>query len=144
MTGEPAPQHSRPLWLAAFITAILTPVGYFFVLMLVSLVRGEFSAESSFRALGFLFFVVLAPSLGAMYLIGMPLALLLRSQGLLTVPYLMACAIGTGVSTIALLTALIAQDFPVLEVLGWGLVLGALAGIVFCVSAGIRFRSARA
>jgi hypothetical protein len=135
-----AAQHSRPLWLAAFLTSILTPVAYLLALSLVSVAKGEYSSELAFRGAGFMFFVGLLPALGAMYCIGLPLVLLLRSQGLLTIAYVLIGAIVAGNFTMVALVSVVARSPLVAEVFAWGSGLGLLAGLIFCIAAGIPFR----
>lgn len=144
MNPAPEPQHSRPLWMAALITAVATPVAYLLTLVLVSLIRGDYSSELAFRGAGFLFFVGLPPALGAMFFIGLPLVLLLRSQDLLTVGYVLVGAMGAGVLTLVALVLFVARSPLEFAVLTWGAGLGLFAGLIFCLAAGIPFRRSRA
>ena len=140
MNPQPQPQHSRPLWLGALIAAIATPIAYFLALFLVGYLRGDLSTELFFRSLGFLVIFGLPPVLGVVFLVGLPFTLLLRSQGLLTAPYVIAGAAIAGILTMVVLVNIIAQSRLEPEVFGWGAGLGLFAGLIFCLAAGIRFR----
>jgi hypothetical protein len=143
VNAPPGKQHARPLWLAAFLTAILTPVLYLLGFTLIALVGGEFSSELAFRSLGFMFLFGLLPALGAMYFVGLPLVMLLRSQRLLTSWYVLAGAVAVGILTMAVLVTVIMKSPFEPLVLVWGAGLGAFAGVIFCISAGIPFRERR-
>jgi len=140
VSGAPPTQHSRPLWLAALITALLTPAIFFGVLLAINLVRGEASGELAFRGMGFLIFFGLPLSLGATYLVGLPLALLLRSQQLLAPKYVIPGAALVGATILSVLTLTILRTTLTLQAIAVGLGVGAVAGIVFCLTAGIAFR----
>ena len=143
MTSPPAAQHSRPLWLAAFLTAILTPVLYLLGFTLLALAGGEYSSELAFRSVGIMFLFGLLPALGAMFFVGLPLVLLLRSQRLLTSLYVLAGAVAVGILTMTVLVTIVMKSPLAPLVLAWGAGLGAFAGVIFCVSAGIPFRERR-
>jgi hypothetical protein len=137
-------QHSRPLWLAASLTAIVTPVAYLLALTLFSLVRGDYSSELLFRGAGFMLFAGFVPALIAMFVVGLPLVLLLKSQNLLTVGYVLIGAAVAGILTMIALVVFVARSRLGIEAFALGAGLGVFAGLIFCIAAGIPFRRPRA
>jgi hypothetical protein len=140
VTSPHPAQHSRPLWVAALVSALFVPVAFFCALLAVNAVRGEASGESTFRGIGFVFLFGLPLSLGATYLVGLPFALLLRSQRLLTVKYVVAGAALLGAFAIVGLTFVVLRAPVTLDAVAVGVAVGAIAGLVFCATAGVAFR----
>jgi len=132
---------SFPLWFAALVTAISVPFACWVVLFVIEVALGGSPfGEEIMRSLGAMMFIGIPMSLLVMFLLGYPLALLLRRFGKLSA--LTVCA---GGAVIGALFALASSDnIPVHEV-DPQLVLfaagaGLFAGIVFCLVAGIPFR----
>jgi len=125
---------------AALITALFTPVLFFVALLAINLLRGEPIGEPAFRGMGFMVLFGLPISLGATYLAGLPLALLLRSQHLLTPKYVIPGAALLGATTLSVLTLTVMRTTLTPDAMAVGLGVGTIAGIVFCLTAGIAFR----
>ncbi len=143
MSGARQSQHSRPLWVATLITPLVTPLAYLLVLLTIDYTSDHHSPESIFRAIGILYFVGMPLAFGAMFLVGLPLVLLLRSQQLLTTGYVLIGSTVVGMLTMAAFSGLMDGRWnPVLTL--WGLGLGLFAGFVFCLAAGIPFRRSHA
>jgi hypothetical protein len=132
VTSPHPAQHSRPLWVAALVSALFVPVAFFCALLAVNAVRGEASGESTFRGIGFVFLFGLPLSLGATYLVGLPFAL--------TVKYVVAGAALLGAFAIAGLTFVVLRAPVTFDAVAVGVAVGAIAGLVFCATAGVAFR----
>jgi hypothetical protein len=135
-----APQHSRPLWLASLVTPFVALIAWFVVVAALDVARSGPGSEVAFRMFGAIVMLGLPPAYGAMFLVGLPLLLLMRSQRMLTGPNV--CLLATIVAVLTLITffALIAEGWPEVELLGWSVVIGLLAGVTFCLVAGISLR----
>jgi hypothetical protein len=134
-------QHSRPLWVASLASPVAALAGCFLVLCGMELATGKRLA--ALEALDFLEVIAtfgLPIALVAMFFMGLPLVMLMRSQRMLTAENVCAAAtVIAVVATFGFLTLIGAWPDP--DVLIWVPVMGALAGAVFCLVAGIRFRS---
>ena len=141
--NDPAPQHTRPLWLAGLITAISVPLACWAAIIVIEVANGgSFFGEEVMRSLGALMFFGLPMSFIIMFVVGYPLVLALRHFGRLS-----ALNICAGGAAIGVLFALIGSRFipagqidPELVLFAGGA--GLIAGIVFCLVAGIPFRRA--
>lgn len=139
-------QHSRPLFLGAICGAIAP------VLLLAGLLM--MSSDRVVVPVVLVFLIALPLTLCASVVLGIPLALWLRSKGWLTA--LPVCAVGLVVGAIAMASFNYQiNHFPQMNdqsLAGWiawnsakrgivpGAILGAVSAVAFCIGAGIRLR----
>ncbi|MBC8024374.1 MAG: hypothetical protein H7Y89_00135 [Steroidobacteraceae bacterium] len=121
------------------IAALATPAVFYGGLLAVYLIRGESIGELGFRGLGFLILFVLPLSLGAACFVGLPLVLLLRSQNLLTPRYVIFGAALLGATALSVLTIAVMREALTFGAIAVGVGVGVVAGVVFCLAAGIAF-----
>ena len=140
MNQAPPLQHKRPLWVAALLAWITGPVVFALYLH-----ASEFIENGNFHASTFNFAMTVILGLGsvisavAMFLMGLPLALWFRRHGWLAAPLVCLTATGVGALALGLFFWVTDRGPPTFGLWLLGAALGAVSGIVFCVSAGLRW-----
>jgi hypothetical protein len=139
VNGAGEPQHSRPLWVASIVTPVAALGAGFVVLCALTVANGGELGSAVLEMLRLLAVLGLPLATGAMFLIGLPLVLLMRSQRMLTAENV--CVAATVIATVSLFGILgILGAWLDVEYLVFTPVIGAFAGAVFCLVAGIPFR----
>jgi hypothetical protein len=136
------PQHRRPLWLAALVTSVAVPIGYFLLVLAASALRNEAPGDGTARAFGYTMMFGLPVTAGAMFLLGMPVVLMLRSMNSLRALHVCIGAAVAGGLALSLLFAMTGGNDHGLSFV-WGGLVGLFAGVVFCAVAGVRWRELR-
>jgi hypothetical protein len=139
VNAQGAPQHSRPLWIASLVTPVAALTAWFALQLGLEFARSGSVPGVMMRLLVLLILFGGPVAFGAMFFLGLPSLLLLRSQNMLT--GLNVCLAATIVTTIAIVGFMLSmRQRPGLELVAWALGLGVFAGATFCLAAGIPFR----
>lgn len=137
----PDPQHRRPLWVAALVTCLTIPTLFFFIAGYFDRDPAE-PVRKNFAEQGPLaLFAALPLTAIAMYALAMPLIVIWRNQGLLSLPRICAACIGAGVVAMTFFCLLL-QATPSLVLLAFAAGVGLFAGLLFSWTAGVRLRNA--
>src|SRR5437879_4565929 len=126
-----ATQHRRPLWLGSLLAALVPPI----------CLTAPFSpfAPGYFGGVVAIFAAAFPTALIAVLALGLPYVLWLRAHSRLNAPLVCLGASGVGAITVALLNLGLNWGHcpPGVLQLGYGAGLGLVAGVVFCLGAGI-------
>jgi len=137
----------RPLGLAFALTPLVTPLAFFLICAVYFLATGEVHQGSSWLAsLGFFYLFGIPVGYIALGLLGWPLIALLRRQHRLSAVYVcLGAGIIGAVAFAAFVTVIGTHPNPGavftsgLAITG-GLIAGVLAGLIFCLIAGVPWR----
>ncbi len=136
-----APQHTRPLWFAALITCCAAPLVIATVFVVEALVRqGVPAREHVIAAFSNIVMFAFPVTVGAVLLLGMPLAFWLRDRDRLTFRNLAiagAC-LGAVIPVFLLFNLVVRQG----RVLLFAACCGAITSSLFALVAGVRWRRA--
>jgi hypothetical protein len=138
----------RPLGLAFALTPLVTPLAFFLICAVYFLATGEVHRGSSWLAsLGFFYLFGVPVGYLALGILGWPLIIVLRRWNRLSARYVcLGASIIGALSFAAFVTAIGTHPTPGavftsgLTILS-GLIAGLLAGVIFCVIAGLPWQA---
>jgi len=140
--NEPAHRaHRRPFWLAALVTCIAVPTAFALFMLVTSAISGGMAGVKRVSELLLLPFLIGVPvSAIAMFLFAMPVLMLFRERRLLGVLTVCALTIFVGALILPVAMTLFSRGDFIWVLMPWGAGCGALAGLVFCLTAGVPWR----
>jgi len=142
MSPDPGPeQHRRPLWAAAFVTILITPVLYIaFEMVIAAVEHGRWGPAPGTGEIHLaLLSIAIVFCSGIAFAIGLPLIVALRRAGRLQGGWICGAGVLSGLIGMCALMLLFGT-LPDLEVLAFGALMGLAAGAVFALVAGVQWR----
>jgi len=144
LNEAPARPHRRPLWLGALVAWPVAPMGYALFAILTTLQQmGIDGITMVYPFIQLIFMIGLPIAALAMFLIGLPLTVWFRARGWLRADLVCLAAAGVGILAWSLFLVFVDGGPPSVGQLLAGAALGAVSGLVFCLTAGLRWRIRR-